>query len=104
LLCGKHSGGRDPKTQYHQTKQISSKEQQEMTRSEAEEAGWVFVHESEATTETTSATQGEQCITAASCRAEKALVRPGRLTQLVNEQAETEELLLERIELFEAVH
>jgi hypothetical protein len=75
-----------------------------ISREEAEAAGWVFVHDSPEQVETTSATQSEQRITPASLRAEKSLLRPGRLTALVNESAETEELLLERIELFEGVH
>jgi hypothetical protein len=75
-----------------------------ISREEAEAAGWVFVHDAPEQIEVTSSIQGEQRITPASLRAEKSLSRPGRLTALVNESAEMEELLLERIELFEAVH
>jgi len=71
------------------------------SKAEAEARGWVFVHYSEDETLVTSETQGETRYLPASYRAEKYFSLPGQGQSLINEEAETLGLLLEKIYAFE---
>jgi hypothetical protein len=67
------------------------------SRAEAEARGWVFVHEQPKQVVNTSGTQGEQRIIPPSLRAERYVNGV-----LINESAESEGKLLERIALYES--
>jgi hypothetical protein len=71
------------------------------SKAEAEARGWVFVHYSEDEVLITSETQGETRHLPASYRAEKYFSLPGQGASLINEEAETLGLLLEKIYAFE---
>lgn len=73
----------------------------DFTKADAEAAGWAFAHAQEPTWEHTSETQGERRHYDASYRAEKYVSRPGYERKLVNEEANSMPLLLERIEAYE---
>jgi hypothetical protein len=70
-----------------------------ISKAEAEAAGWRFVHADIG--EVRDLGDGISQAIPASYRAEKYVSLPGRSAQLVNEQAESEQLLLERIGAFE---
>lgn len=74
------------------------------SKADAEARGWVFVHDSPAEDIVTSEVQGEVRSVPRSIRAEKILSLPGKGSQVVNEEAESMGLLLERIHAFEAHH
>lgn len=72
------------------------------SKKEAEARGWVFVHKSPERIEANSGDpQGRSLRIAPSVRAEKYVSLPGRNATLINEEAETMGLLLERIHAYE---
>ncbi len=73
-----------------------------MTKREAEQAGWRFVHSKPAETEYRDGVVSRHH--PASLRAEKSYSPPGRPCQLVNEESDNLGLLLKRIALWEESH
>lgn len=71
------------------------------SKSAAEDRGWIFVHDQDAEQVITSETQGEVRNLPRSIRAEKIVSLPGKGSYVVNEEAESIGLLLERIHAFE---
>ena len=68
---------------------------------EAQLAGWVFTHASPAEVVTTSSTQGSSHIKPAQFTAERYVNVPGKTSQRVEENGETEAQLLQRISAYE---
>lgn len=71
------------------------------SKSAAEDRGWIFVHDQPAEQVITSEVQGEVRNLPRSIRAEKIVSLPGKGSYVVNEEAESIGLLLERIHAFE---
>lgn len=71
------------------------------SKADAEARGWVFVHDKGAENVVTSEVQSEVRHLPRSIRAEKIVSRPNAGSYVVNEEAETLGLLLERIHAFE---
>lgn len=71
------------------------------SKSAAEDRGWIFVHDQAAEQVITSEVQGEVRNLPRSIRAEKIVSLPGKGSFVVNEEAESIGLLLERIHAFE---
>lgn len=74
------------------------------SKAEAEARGWAFVHNREEFDVSTSDTQGESRTIPTTVRAEKYVSLPGQGASLVNIEAESMGLLLERIAKYEAEH